>query len=952
MNQKYDVIAEQENYTVMGCYTPLPREDTGYQSEAQLESSFIKQLVELGYTYVDIKTEAHMIANLRQQMDRLNKVELTENEWQYLFKKRIAKSNESVMEKAARIQRNEIVNITRDDGSSLNIKLIDKKDIFNNQLQVINQYTPENGKRENRYDVTILVNGLPLVHCELKRRGVALKEAFNQINRYGRESFWADTGLYEFVQIFIISNGTETKYYSNTTRYAHVDALNKSKTPQKIQSQSFEFTSYWADAANNTILDLVDFANTFLVKRTLLNILTKYCVLTCDKNLLVMRPYQIAATERILERINRALKNNLQGTTDGGGYIWHTTGSGAKLIIKTAQLASQIPEVDKVLFVVDRKDLDYQTMKEYDNFEKGRAKSNNSSYILKNQFNDPFAKIIITTLQKLSSLIKSDKDSVNENVVFIFDECHRSQFGEMHVAITKHFKNYMIFGFTGTPIFTKNAGSGKNPTLRTTEQAFGDSLHQYTIIDAIRDRNVLKFKVDYVSTVKSKSLNDHKKVWGIDTEEALSAPIRISNNVSYILEHFSKKTKRNEIYSKFVIKNVSDVAKSNKTAESKSKEHANGFNSIFAVESIPMAMRYYEEFKKQQESLPVDQRLKVATIFTFSQNEEENDMGNIDDEDPTSTDRLDASSRDFLDRAIGDYNQLFGTNYDTSSDKFQNYYKDLSLRMKNKEIDILIVVSMFLTGFDAQSLNTLWVDKNLRMHGLLQAYSRTNRILNSIKDCGNIVCFRNLEEATNESFSLFGDKNASGVILMRSFSDYYYGFVDDNGEYVKGYVDSVKALGEQFPLPINPQALLDEQKGDFVRLFSAILRLENLLSAFDEFTEDKKLFAERELQDYTGLYITIRDLMKTSEDSDKTKESILDDLVFEMELVKQIQINIPYILDLVNKYHEQNCKDKELLAKIQSAIGASPDLRDKEKSLFLISLKMSAQKRVILRING
>lgn len=947
MNQKYDVIAEQENYTVMGCYTPLPRENTGYQSEAQLESSFIKQLVDLGYTYVDIKNEKQMIANLRQQMDRLNNVELSDWEWGKLFDEHISKTNESVMEKADRIQRNEIVNITRDDGSSLNIKLIDKKDIFNNQLQVINQYTPENGKRENRYDVTILVNGLPLVHCELKRRGVALKEAFNQINRYGRESFWAGSGLYDFIQIFVISNGTETKYYSNTTRYAHVDALNKSKTPQKIQSQSFEFTSYWADAANNTILDLVDFANTFLVKRTILNILTKYCVLTCDKNLLVMRPYQIAATERILERINRALKNNLQGTTDGGGYIWHTTGSGKTLTsFKTAQLASQIPEVDKVLFVVDRKDLDYQTMKEYDNFEKGRAKSNNSSYILKNQFNDPFAKIIITTLQKLSSLIKSDKDSVNanDNVVLIFDECHRSQFGQMHVAITEHFKKYMIFGFTGTPIFAKNAGSGKNPTLRTTEQAFGDSLHQYTIIDAIRDRNVLKFKVDYVSTVKSKNLNDHKKVWGIDTEEALSAPIRISNNVSYILEHFSKKTKRNEIYSKFVIKNVSDVAKSNKNAEERSKIAVNGFNSIFAVDSIPMAMRYYDEFKKQQESLPFDKRLKVATIFTFSQNEEENDMGNIDDEDPSSTDRLDASSRDFLERAIGDYNQLFGTSYDTSSEKFQGYYENLSLRMKNKEIDLLIVVSMFLTGFDAQSLNTLWVDKNLRMHGLLQAYSRTNRILNSIKDCGNIVCFRNLEEATNESFSLFGDKNASGVILMRSFSDYYYGFVDDNGEYVKGYVDLVKALEEQFPLPINPQALLDEQKGDFVRLFSAILRLENLLSAFDEFTKDKKLFAERELQDYTGLYITIRDLMKTSEDSDKTKESILDDLVFEMELVKQIQINIPYILDLVNKYHEQNCKDKELLAKIQSAIGASPDLRDKEELILNFIKNVSPEK--------
>lgn len=947
MNQKYDVIAEQENYTVMGCYTPLPRENTGYQSEAQLESSFIKQLVELGYTYVDIKTEAQMIANLRQQMDRLNKVELTDSEWQQLFNGYIAKPDDSVMEKADRIQRNEIVHITRDDGSSLNIKLIDKTDIFNNQLQVLNQYTPENGKHENRYDVTILVNGLPLVHCELKRRGVALKEAFNQINRYGRESFWADAGLYEFVQIFIISNGTETKYYSNTTRYAHVSALNKTKTPHKIQSQSFEFTSYWADAANNPILDLVDFANTFLVKRNLLNILTKYCVLTCDKNLLVMRPYQIAATERILWRINTAVNNKRQGSIDGGGYIWHTTGSGKTLTsFKTAQLASKLPYVDKVLFVVDRKDLDYQTMKEYDNFEKGCANSNNSAAILKKQLNDPSAKIIITTLQKLSSLIKSDKDSVNahDNVVLIFDECHRSQFGQMHVAITEHFKKYMIFGFTGTPIFTKNAGSGKNPTLRTTEQAFGSNLHQYTIIDAIRDRNVLKFKVDYVSTMKTKDLNDNEKVWGINTDEALSAPERISNNVAYILEHFAKKTKRNETYQQSVIRNVSDVAKSNKNAEERSKIAVNGFNSIFAVDSIPMAMRYYEEFKKQQESLPCDKRLKVATIFTFSQNEEENDMGNIDDEDPSSTDRLDASSRDFLESAIVDYNQLFGTNYDTSSDKFQSYYKELSLRMKNKEIDLLIVVSMFLTGFDAKSLNTLWVDKNLRMHGLLQAYSRTNRILNSIKDCGNIVCFRNLEEATNESFSLFGDKNASGVILMRAFSDYYFGYMDDKGEPVKGYVELIEALKEQFSLQMNPQALENEQMRDFVRLFSAILRMNNLLSAFDEFTDDKKLLTERELQDYTGLYITIRDLMKTSEDSDKTKESILDDLVFEMELVKQIQINIPYILGLVKKYHEQNCQDKELVAKIQSSINASPDLRDKKELILNFINKVSPEK--------
>ena len=934
MNNQYNIIAEQENVTVMSRYTPLPREDRGYQSEAELEESFIRQLVEQGYNRLNITSEAQMIANLREQMERLNNLKLSDSEWKQLFDTHIASKQMSIEDKTERIQRSEIVNITLDNGKSQNIKLIDKKDIFNNRLQVLNQYVPEGGARDNRYDVTILVNGLPLVHCELKRRGVPIKEAFNQINRYGRDSFWAGSGLYEYVQIFLISNGTETKYYSNTTRYAHVAAVNKSRNRVKSQSQSFEFTSYWADADNNTILDIRDFTRTFLAKSTILNILTKYCVFTVDKNLMVMRPYQIAATERIMLRIKKAVNNKLQGTLAGGGYIWHTTGSGKTLTsFKTAQQAGKLPYIDKVLFVVDRKDLDYQTMKEYDNFEKGCANSNASSAILHRQLNDTSesSRIIITTLQKLATLIKKEKEikCADKNVVMIFDECHRSQFGEMHTGITRLFKKYMIFGFTGTPIFAKNATKSGNPRLRTTAQAFGDQLHSYTIIDAIRDRNVLKFKVDYISTIKAKNGIGDQRVWGIDTAEALRSPIRISNNVSYILEHFDRKTKRNENYAYSVIQNVADVAKNNKTDEVRRKNRIGGFNSIFAVDSIPSAMLYYNEFKKQQEELSSGSRLKVATIFTYSANEEENEMGYIDDEDPAGTGQLDATSRDFLEEAIRDYNALFSTNYDTSSEKFQNYYKDVSLRMKNKEIDILIVVSMFLTGFDAKTLNTLWVDKNLRMHGLLQAYSRTNRILNSIKDCGNIDCFRNLEEATNESFSLFGDKDAGGLILMRPFRDYYYGYEDEKGKHVFGYKEIVDMLLERFPLPMNPQDYDDDQKRDFVRTFGGILKLNNLLSSFDEFTEDMRIISPFDTQDYLTWYNDLHDELRPRDGGQK--DSIEDDLVFEIELVKQIQINIPYILSLIEEYHKDNCKDKEIIAKIQKAIGSSPDMRDKKE---------------------
>lgn len=956
----YNIIAEQEHTTVMAHYEALPREDKGYQSEAALETEFISQLTEQGYERVNITTESALISNLRSQLERLNGLTLTDGEWKRLMEQHIASPQMTIEDKTQRIQQKEIVNITRDNGMSQNIKLIDKRDIHNNHLQVLNQYVAEGGLHKNRYDVTLLVNGLPLVHCELKKRGKAIKEAFDQINRYENESFWSGTGLYDYVQIFLISNGTETKYYSNTTRWAHVAEMNKQQRRVKTQSQSFEFTSYWADAENNPILDLRDFTRTFLAKATLLNILTKYCVFTVDKNLMVMRPYQIAATERILLRIKQATLNKWQGTLRAGGYIWHTTGSGKTLTsFKTAQLASQLPHIDKVLFVVDRKDLDYQTMKEYDNFEKGCANSNTSSNILQRQLNDPTQekKIIITTIQKLASLLKKDKEikCAEGNVVMIFDECHRSQFGEMHVMITKKFKKYYIFGFTGTPIFAKNAGSGKIANLKTTAQAFGGELddmgkptrplHTYTIIDAIRDKNVLKFKVDYIQTIKAKEDIRDKQVEGIATDEVLASPIRLSNIVRYILENFDRKTMRMERYSHSVITNVAEMAKSNRTQEVKRKSLLGGFNSILCVDSIPMAIKYYKEFQRQQAEMPEWKRLRIATIFTYSPNEAEDETGILEDEDPASTRQLDATSREALESAIADYNQMFGTKYSTDGEKFQNYYKDLSLRMKNREVDLLIVVSMFLTGFDAKTLNTLWVDKNLRMHGLLQAYSRTNRILNSIKACGNIVCFRNLEEATIDCFSLFGDKDAAGVVLMRPFADYYYGYENEKGKHVAGYKETVERLLELFPLPIVPMNFTLEEKVEFVKLFGGTLRMQNLLSSFDEFTEEKVIISSFDQQDYQTWYIDLREELKRIPSH---KESIVDDVEFETEIVKSIQIGIPFILQLVEQYHEKNCQDATIYTRIVRAIGSSINLRDKRKLIldFIDRMKPSKDSTV------
>lgn len=935
MNE-YKMVAENPQSTVVSDYEIKYGKAKQYQSEADMEREFIKQLQTQAYEYLPITSEQDLIANLRHQLEKLNNYQFTDKEWEHFFKIKIANTNYGIVDKTNIIQEDYIQLLQREYGSVKNIYLLDKEHIHNNSLQVINQYVPKGGAFENRYDVTILVNGLPLVHVELKRRGVHIKEAFNQIRRYNRDSFWAGSGLFEYVQIFVISNGTHTKYYSNTTRTSHIAEVTKgSKQKSKNQtSHSFEFTSFWARRDNHIIPDLDDFTATFFAKHTLLNILTKYCVFTSEKLLLVMRPYQIAATESILNKIYTSANYKQYGTIDAGGFIWHTTGSGKTLTsFKTARLASKMDGVDKVIFVVDRKDLDYQTMKEYDRFEKGAANSNTSTSVLKKQLEDPNAKIIITTIQKLSIFISKHKahDVYKKHIVLIFDECHRSQFGEMHTSITKNFKKYHLFGFTGTPIFTVNAGNASKFNLKTTEQAFGDKLHIYTIVDAIADGNVLPFRVDYISTMKEQENIKDEAVRNIDRERALLSPERINRVTAYILEHFNQKTKRNGksfIFNKLT--NISDVATAqygnNEVKEIKHKTHLQGFNSIFAVSSIEAAKLYYLEFKKQMQQFAPDKRLKIATIFSYGANEAEEDAtGIIEDENPDSAESLDKNSREFLESAIQDYNQTFTTNYDTSSEKFQNYYKDISLRMKNREIDLLIVVNMFLTGFDATTLNTLWVDKNLRMHGLLQAYSRTNRILNSIKTFGNIVCFRNLEQATNESIALFGDKEAGGLVLLKTYEEYYNGYTDEKGKYKVGYKELVETLLEDYPL--GTHIIGEEAEKTFIKLYGAILRATNILSTFDQFAGNE-ILAEREVQDYHSIYLDLYDKYR-KEKEDAT--IVNDDIIFEMELIKQVEINIDYILYLIEQLHDKNTNDKEIRITIQKTIGSSPELRNKKE---------------------
>ena len=900
---RYEPIALSNESTVVAEFQPDPPKarDAAYQSEAALEHEFIKQLQAQAYEYLPITSEAELVTNLRCQLEKLNKISFSDAEWERFFSTCISGSNDGILEKAARIQEDHVQVLKRDDGSTKNIYLIDKTNIHNNSLQVINQYEVGAGEGAgnyaNRYDVTVLVNGLPMVHIELKRRGVDIREAFNQINRYQRDSFWAGSGLFEYVQLFVISNGTLTKYYSNTVRDGHLKEQSSRRGKSKT-SNSFAFTSWWSDARNQPIAELMGFTKTFFAKHSLLNVLTKYCVFDVDRKLLVMRPYQIVAAERILQRIATATNHKQLGSIEAGGYIWHTTGSGKTLTsFKAAQLARGLPEIDKVLFVVDRKDLDYQTMREYERFEKGAANSNTSTAVLQKQLEDPNARIIITTIQKLSRFVAKNKTHpvYSQHVVVIFDECHRSQFGDMHSEITRVFKRYHLFGFTGTPIFAENAGSTGNPNRRTTAQAFGDKLHTYTIVDAINDKNVLPFRIDYINTIKTQAAIKDKQVSAIDTERALLAPERITQIVSYIREHFDQKTKRASTYRV-------------------GSQRLAGFNSLFACASIDAAKRYYAEFAAQQKDLPEAQRLKLGLIYSFAANEEETD-GLLGEEEFETAD-LDQGSREFLEGAIQDYNALFGTTFDTSADKFQNYYKDLSQRLKKRELDMVIVVNMFLTGFDATMLNTLWVDKNLKSHGLIQAFSRTNRILNSVKTYGNIVSFRNLEQETNDALALFGNKDAKGIVLLKPYAEYY-----------SEYEQRVREMLEKFPLG---QLIIGEaaQKA-FIQLFGSILRLKNILTAFDDFAGNE-ILSDREFQDYQSVYLNLyADFRKTSE---AEKEAINDDVVFEIELIKQIEINVDYILLLVEHYLRTKGagNDKEILAQIDRAIDSSPSLRNKK----------------------
>lgn len=922
----HNIIIEQPSSTVVAEFTPLKTRQVEYQTEEQLETDFIKQLITQGYELLDITNNNQLLTNLKIQIEKLNSLKFTDNEWKTFCEKYLLNSKDGIVEKTKKVQEDYIFNMKLDNGVSTNIRIIDKDNIHNNVLQVIHQYEVT-GTYKNRYDVTILVNGLPLVHIELKRRGVPIREAFNQIKRYSNESFWADSGLYEYAHIYVISNGTHTKYYSNTTRELANKENRSSNNNTKKTSNSFEFTSNWADSNNKIIEDVFDFAATFLSKHALLNILVKYCVFTADDMLLVMRPYQIVATEKIVNKIAISHNYKKYGKIDAGGYIWHTTGSGKTLTsFKTARLLKDMPHIKKVLFVVDRKDLDYQTMKEYDKFEKGAANSNTSTKVLEKQLKlDNDSKIIITTIQKLSIFIGKNKghEIFNEEVVIIFDECHRSQFGDMHKAITKAFKKYYIYGFTGTPIFASNTSIGnKFPTMKTTEQVFGEQLHTYTIVDAINDGNVLKFRIDYINTAKEKDSIKDEDVYDIQREATLLSKGRISEIVKYILDHFDQKTKRNtKSYEFNKLLNINEVSLNPKrkieVKEVKQNIRMTGFNSIFATASIEAAKRYYAEFKKQQEQLPPNLRIKVALIYSWSPNEE---LDGLAEENSENTTGLDASSREFLDSAIDDYNNYFNTNYDTSSDKFENYYKDLSLRVKNREVDLLIVVNMFLTGFDATTLNTLWVDKKLRQHGLIQAFSRTNRILNSIKTYGNIVCFRNLEPQVKDAISIFGDKDTGGIVLLKSFKEYYNGYPG-----FVGYRKLIEDITLNYPLG---QPIIGEKKEkEFIKRFNEILKTKNILQSFDDFAGNEILSAY-DYQDYQSIYMDLYD--KYRKTTTIEAENIEDDIIFEIELVKSVEINVDYILMLVGKYHDSNCQDKEIEVAISKAIDSSPSLRNKK----------------------
>ena len=919
---QYKTIAESNHFIVLDQYNKLVEEpNAGYQTEGSLEREFIRDLQAQGYEYLQgLNNHDALVKNLRTQLQRLNNVIFSDAEWRRFLEEYLDKPSDSLIEKTRKIHDDYIYDFVFDNGRIQNIYLLDKKNLANNTLQVINQFE-QTGSYDNRYDVTILVNGLPLVHVELKKRGVAIREAFNQIHRYSKESFNKENSLFKYIQIFVISNGTDTRYFANTT---------------KRDKNSYEFTMNWATAKNTLIKDLKDFTATFLQKHTLLNVLVDYCVFDVSDTLLIMRPYQIAATERILWKIKSSYLAKNWSNKESGGYIWHTTGSGKTLTsFKAARLATELDFIEKVFFVVDRKDLDYQTMKEYQRFSPDSVNGSESTAGLKRNIDKDDNKIIVTTIQKLNNLMKSeDKLPIyDKQVVFIFDECHRSQFGEAQKNLTRKFKKYYQFGFTGTPIFPSNALGAE-----TTASVFGIELHSYIITDAIRDEKVLKFKVDYNDVrPQFKSIETEKsleKLTALEKKQAFLQPKRIEQIAQYVLDNFKQKTHR------FNAGN-------------------HGFNAMFAVSSVDAAKIYYETFKRLQSA--VKNPLKIATIFSFAANEEQDAIGDIADES-FEVEAMNSTAKEFLKSAIDDYNSYFATNYDVDGKSFQNYYRDLAKRVKNKEVDLLIVVGMFLTGFDAPTLNTLFVDKNLRYHGLIQAYSRTNRIYNSTKSFGNIVTFRDLEQDTIDAITLFGKSNTRNVVLEKSYQQYMEGFTDA-GVACRGYVDIVTELKEKFPDPSEIQT--EKDKKDFVKLFGEYLRVENILQNYDEFaalqafqsldTADEKAVeafkekyyltddafaemqpidmpSERSIQNYRSTYNDIRDWLRRQKDGEEKAKSTIDwdDVVFEVDLLKSQEINLDYILELIFEHNKKTKNKSELIDEIRSIIRASLGNRAKE----------------------
>ena len=910
-------IAEMTNGIILANYEEILQVQDTYQSEKELEDGMIRDLESQGYERFYGKTSEELYKNLKIQIERLNKVAFTDKEWERFLVEYLDCPNDGMIEKTRKIQENYIYDFIFDDGHLKNIKIIDKKNIHNNILQVCNQIK-QKGKHKNRYDVTILVNGLPLIHIELKKRGVSLHEAFSQIDRYGKESFNAENSLYKFVQIFVISNGTYTRYFANTT------AQNKNH---------YEFTCEWADAKNKVIRDLKDFTATFFEKRTILEVLTKYCVFDSNDILLIMRPYQIAATERILWKIESSYQNKKSGKIEAGGFIWHTTGSGKTLTsFKTAKLATELEYIDKVFFVVDRKDLDYQTMKEYQKFQPDSVNGSKDTKELKRSIEKQDNKIVVTTIQKLNEFVKKNPshEIYDKHCVIIYDECHRSQFGDAQKNIRKSFKNYYQFGFTGTPIFPENA-LGSN----TTAGIFGAQLHSYVITDAIRDKKVLKFKVDY-NDIRAKfkaaeTETDDKKLKELE-KRMLLHPERISKIVEYILKVYNTKTHRNEYY------NIK-------------QKRLNGFNAIFAVQSVEAAKLYYEEFQKQQENLPEEKRLKVATIYSFAANEERNAIGDIPDEnfEPSA---MESTAKEFLDKVISDYNDYFKTNFSTNGNEFQNYYKDLSKKVKDKKIDILIVVGMFLTGFDAPTLNTLFVDKNLRYHGLIQAFSRTNRILNKVKTFGNIVCFRDLEKATKNAIKTFGDDNSVNIILEKSYNDYINGFKDEEtGKSVKGYINLCNEIVEKFPKPVEIEK--NQDKKEFAELFGELLKTENILKNFDEFENFEKIISDRQMQDMKSVYVDICEEIRNAgkDDQNNSNEQGIDfsDIEFQIDLLKTDEINLDYILELILEKTKEHNDIETLKSEIRRIIRTSLGTRAKENLVINFINKTDLKK---LKNNG